>query len=547
MTTSNAMRAVTARLSFRAGVTRRHVQVGLGVLWLLAAVLQLQPFMFTADFPHQVIAGAANGQPGWVSAGAHWAAHLMAAAPVLTNAAFALIQLALAVAILSRRLVRFGLIASIAWSAGVWYFGESLGGIASGHASLITGAPGAVLFYAALAVLAWPRGATLRQRGVSEVAVAAAATAVWALVWVGAAVLQLLPGQNTVGALADSIRGNADMAPGWLAAADRSISSYLSGAGQPALAVFVAVLVVVGIAALAGGRIARAGAAAGIVLAVAFWLFGQSFGGIGTGQATDPNSGPLLALLAVAVLSATHRPASPAPDADPVRSRARSWPTVSRGQRQLATLAAVSVLATSCVAARAATPAKTSAAGMTMTPGTTMTPGMVMPDGTTMGAASPSPGAAQPSNLPAANTAGPSQSATMVCSAEIRNDVVKILGLQRTPSSTTSWVNHLFTCTYQLPTGSLVLRVHESPTVPAARQYFNAQRHSLPSAKPLVGLASFGLPAFETDRNVVFLKDAKTLEVDATGLPAHVGPNGDTRGDFAYTVATDVLVCWNGG
>ena len=41
---------------------------------------------------------------------------------------------------------------------------------------------------------------------------------------------------------------------------------------------------------------------AGLMLAVAavIWVFGQALGGILTGVGTDPNSGPLLALLALA-------------------------------------------------------------------------------------------------------------------------------------------------------------------------------------------------------------------------------------------------------
>ena len=37
-----------------------------------------------------------------------------------------------------------------------------------------------------------------------------------------------------------------------------------------------------------------------IVLAAVIWVFGEAFGTIMTGGGTDPNSGPLLALLALA-------------------------------------------------------------------------------------------------------------------------------------------------------------------------------------------------------------------------------------------------------
>jgi hypothetical protein len=37
-----------------------------------------------------------------------------------------------------------------------------------------------------------------------------------------------------------------------------------------------------------------------IVAALSIWAVGENFGGILTGQATDPNTGPLLALAALA-------------------------------------------------------------------------------------------------------------------------------------------------------------------------------------------------------------------------------------------------------
>ena len=52
--------------------------------------------------------------------------------------------------------MRLALAASIAWSIGVWWFGEGFGGVLSGAASPLNGAPGAVILYALLAVLLWP-------------------------------------------------------------------------------------------------------------------------------------------------------------------------------------------------------------------------------------------------------------------------------------------------------------------------------------------------------------------------------------------------------
>jgi hypothetical protein len=41
------------------------------------------------------------------------------------------------------------------------------------------------------------------------------------------------------------------------------------------------------------------------VIALAYWVFGQGFGGVLTDQATDVNSGPLLVLMAVLLLGVT--------------------------------------------------------------------------------------------------------------------------------------------------------------------------------------------------------------------------------------------------
>ena len=75
---------------------------------------------------------------------------------MLLNTIFATIQLLLGIGIAWRPAVRVALAASIAWAIGVWWFGEGLGMVLTGAASPLTGAPGAVIIYALLAVLLWP-------------------------------------------------------------------------------------------------------------------------------------------------------------------------------------------------------------------------------------------------------------------------------------------------------------------------------------------------------------------------------------------------------
>lgn len=195
----------------------------------------------------------------------------------------------------------------------------------------------------------------------------------------------------------------------------------------------------------------------------------------------------------------------------------------SRTRRQLGLLAILPILVTGCAAAHAAPEA---APGMSM-PGMAPTTSAPVPTGS-------------------GTAAGPSASARMVCGPEIRRDVATALGLRTPPTATTSWVDHLYTCTYRLRTGSLVLSVKESPDVPAARGYFSAVQHRLGNTHPLLGLSALGLPAYDTtDGTVVFLKDDKVLQVDATTLPHEAG-QPDSRSGLAYEVATDVLGCWTG-
>jgi hypothetical protein len=284
-------------------LTRRHLQVALGLFWLLDAVLQAQPFMFTSQFATQLIDGAGQGQPGFVSAPVHWASTIIAAHPVAINVPFAGIQLLLGIGLLVPRTARVALAASIAWALGVWYLGESLSGMASGNASLIIGAPGSALLYAILAAAAWPRSDGSREGPASWLKYT------WTGLWVGAAVFQALPAQNTGAAVASDVTAGASAAPAWLASLDNSVGGFAASHGPLVVIGLVAVFALVGVGALS--RKTRTPAVAlGLGLTVAIWVLGQDLGALYTGQATDPNSGPLFALMAIALLAGSREAAA---------------------------------------------------------------------------------------------------------------------------------------------------------------------------------------------------------------------------------------------
>lgn len=142
---------------------------------------------------------------------------------------------------------------------------------------------------------------------------------------------------------------------------------------------------------------------------------------------------------------------------------------------------------------------------------------------------------------------GPSESALMICSTEAREAVASSLALSSMPAVTPAWQDGLYTCTYALAAGPLILSVKEFGDVAAAQQHLEALQREIAPAEQLAGLASLGLPGYQSaDGDVIFLKDAMTLHVDATALPAQLGPDGVSKSDFAYQIATIILACWRG-
>jgi hypothetical protein len=280
-------------------VTRQRVRVVLGALWFLDGLLQLQRSMFTEGFAHQVLAPAGNGQPWFVSAPVALTARLVTEHPVPWDVGFAAIQLGLGIGLLMPRLVRPALVASIAWSFGVWWLGEGLGGLAGGHADLLTGAPGAVLLYAVLALAVWPRSGA---DGVEHEALPSVLALAWAGFWITGATLRLLPGQASSAAIATEISSSSSGAPRWLEQLDHTVSAAVAPVGVGIVVAWVVICLAVGMGALQGGVPRQVAVSVGIVAATAFWVVGQGFGQPWTGMATDPNTSPLVVLMAVALL-----------------------------------------------------------------------------------------------------------------------------------------------------------------------------------------------------------------------------------------------------
>lgn len=237
-------------------ISRRGLQVALGLIWLLDACLQFQPFMFSSGFATSVVLPAAQGNPRFIASSVAWGAHQILEQPILENAAFATGQLALALGILWRPTVKPALAASIVWALAVWWFGEGLGGVLTGQASPLTGAPGAALLYAVAALLVWPRPEPPGR----------VAGLVWVVLW---------------GSLACFAIQSAARSPGALSIGCGGLLAVCTTAVLLPIALERAVLV------------------CSIALGLLIALVGDDLGGLFTGTATDPGTGPLLVLLAL--------------------------------------------------------------------------------------------------------------------------------------------------------------------------------------------------------------------------------------------------------
>ena len=304
--------AAAARSALAVPDARRVLQLALAAVWLLDGLLQFQSVMFSKSFG-QSLAAMAPGNPWIVARPIVWDATLVEHHAVLLNTAFAATQLLLGLGIAFRPTVRVALAASIAWSLGVWWFGEGLGGVLSGAANPFTGAPGAVIIYALLAVVLWPA-----PRGSGSAAVVAgasigarAARTLWSVLWFSFAYFALLPANRAPQALSATLTGQVSGEPSWMAAIERDSASLVAHQGLAASIVFAVAYVVIGAAVWLPPRYAKPALLLSLIVTAVIWVVGEAFGMILAGGATDPNTGPLLAILALAYWPARAR--SPRP------------------------------------------------------------------------------------------------------------------------------------------------------------------------------------------------------------------------------------------
>jgi len=281
---------------------RRVLQLLLATAWLVDGLLQFQPFMFTRAFGTQMLAGTAQGNPSAIAHSITWGDLVVGHHSVVADSLFAGLQLLIAFGIAWRPALKAALALSMAWSVVVWWFGEGLGGLFSGTANPVSGAPGAVLLYAVLAVVLWPADrAGTNPRFVAARAVGTSvARGVWVVLWALLAWFAVLGVNRSPQRLNQLVRQMATGQPRWLAGLDDHVAGALAQRGLGVSVALAAALGVVAVGVFLPPALARATTALALVLGAAIWVLGENFGGIFTGTGTDPSSGPLLVLIAAA-------------------------------------------------------------------------------------------------------------------------------------------------------------------------------------------------------------------------------------------------------
>jgi hypothetical protein len=239
-------------------------------------------------------------------------AHLIEPHIAVFNAFAAALEVLIGIGLLYRPTARPALAISCVWALGIWFAGEGIGMLFTGSANPLTGAPGAALLYVAAGLLCWPReprAGSPRARPDSGVIGDRGARLVWGAVWLGCAVLWLLPSNTSAGAVHDAIAG-APSGAGWLSRLLDATARATADRGTMIAIVLAVTSASIGLAVLYEWR-PQTLLAIQVVLLGLYWVLGQGLGGIFTGQATDVGTSPLMVLMAVMLTRDSNMGSSP--------------------------------------------------------------------------------------------------------------------------------------------------------------------------------------------------------------------------------------------
>ncbi|QQE77715.1 hypothetical protein [Alicyclobacillus sp. SO9] len=282
---------------------RLYLQRGLGILWLIAGLLQAQPLMFTTDFyawypssiMESLLQNAVDGGPRWLVAIGHAGSAVWSTHPILFNVLVIVIQILLGLSLLvikARKSTRFILWISIVWAIPVWVFGEGMGGFFTAS-SYFEGLPGAAFMYAVSAIILllpeyfWEDGQAIRWMSVST-----------GMYWGVSAVYQVVPAFGYWGHYGlMELFGNSSSLPqpAILSLPIQSAALAISHHAVIWNAIFSAILILLAMASFRN-RWTRLSIWLTLLWLAWSWWFGEDFGGIFSGLGTDVNTIPVVGL-----------------------------------------------------------------------------------------------------------------------------------------------------------------------------------------------------------------------------------------------------------
>ncbi len=140
--------------SFREPQFRKFLRIALGTMWILDAILQVQPEMNNLFAQYNLIPMLSMGYP--VTPVIELSVRVWNINPPLIDLGAAVVQLYIGVLylVLKRgRLFYFVQAMAMAWSVIIWIFGEGFGGLFTLGSTILTGLPGSVLLYLLGAVI----------------------------------------------------------------------------------------------------------------------------------------------------------------------------------------------------------------------------------------------------------------------------------------------------------------------------------------------------------------------------------------------------------
>ena len=292
-------------------LSRKALQRLLGVLWLIDGLLQLFPEMWTMNMVNGVMKPMLQGQPVWIEPSLQFIVTQTTIHLFAVNALIAIVQicLGLGLLLLSEGWMKELVWISIVWAFIVWYGGEGMSMLLTGQASVLTGAPGAVLLYPLLGLVIYPRQQTgeAAQDGKTDQSTLLPRKYLrWVLAgfWGFAALLQLQPYWWQAGQISGAIGGMVGQGGLNRVLVDpvlQRLSTLTANSEIPLNIALIVVFLALGIGlAVSSDKQRRLWLIASIVVSLIIWYCSEAFGMIFTGMATDFNSGLLLVVMALA-------------------------------------------------------------------------------------------------------------------------------------------------------------------------------------------------------------------------------------------------------